>query len=263
MAPIQPRDRVTPAAVDPGNESHDWLQAHEALSRLAKQRAHAEWVEGRALLAALRAGAHYRLGFGSFFEYVEALFAYKPRSIDEKLRVARALEALPSLAVDLRDGTLAWSTVRELTRVATAETEAAWRDAARGKSVRQIEELVSGRKLGDSPDAPADPTLRRHVLAFEVLAETLATVREAFAKLRRDIGEPLDEETALLLMARHVLGGPTDQGRASYQIAFTVCEQCGRGCQQGHGRNLEVDGAITEMALCDAQHIVHVDFGGD
>ena len=101
MAPIQPRDRITPAAaVDPGDESHDWLQAHEALSRLAKQRAHAEWEEGRALLAALRAGAHRRLGFGSFFEYVEALFAYKPRSIDEKLRVARALESLPSLAVD-------------------------------------------------------------------------------------------------------------------------------------------------------------------
>ena len=147
MAPIQPRDRVMPATLDPGNESHDWLQAHEALSRLAKHRAHAEWEEGRALLAALRAGAHRRLGFGSFFEYVEALFAYKPRSIDEKLRVARALESLPSLAVDLRDGTLAWSTVRELTRVATAETEAAWRDAARGKSVRQIEELVKGLGL--------------------------------------------------------------------------------------------------------------------
>jgi hypothetical protein len=32
------------------------------------------------------------------------------------------------------------------------------------------------------------------------------------AKLRRDAGETLDDDATLLLMARHVLGGPTDYG---------------------------------------------------
>jgi hypothetical protein len=236
-------------------EPLEWIRAHEELSRLAKRRAELEWEEGRALLAALRQGVHRHLGFGSFIEYVEVLFGYKRRSVEEKLRVAEALEVLPVLGNALRQGQLNWSAVRELTRVATSETERAWREVARGKSVRQIEELVAGRKLGDTPDSPADPKLRRHVLTFEVRPETLAMFRDALAKLRRDAGEPLDEETALLLMARQILGGPTDTGRSNYQVALTVCEQCGRGFQQGRGEQLEVESDVTQMACCDAQYI--------
>ena len=58
----------------------NWVEAHEALSRLARSRALADAEEGRWLLAALRSAAHVHLGFGSFGEYVERLFGYKPRS---------------------------------------------------------------------------------------------------------------------------------------------------------------------------------------
>ena len=235
------------------------MQAHEELSGLAKRRAESDWKEGRGLLAAFRAGVHRHLGFASFAQYVESLFGYKPRSVEEKLRVAEALERLPLLSSELREGRLRWSAARELTRVASAETEKAWHELARGKTVRQLEDSVAGRRCGDMPDSPADPNLRTHRLAFEVCAETLATFREAVAKLRRDAGEPLDEETALLLMARHVLGGPTDDGRASYQISMTLCEQCKRGFQHGRGQQLEVDSHVVEMATCDAQYIGRVD----
>src|SRR6185436_7827506 len=76
-------------------ETPEWIRAHEELSRLAKKRAAADAVEGRSLLRALRAGTHVHLGFGGFSEYVETLFGYKPRSTEEKLRVAEALESLP------------------------------------------------------------------------------------------------------------------------------------------------------------------------
>lgn len=69
-----------------------WLQAHRALSRLAKKRASTDAEEGKCLLAALRAGTHVHLGFGSFNEYVERLFGYNARSTQERLRVAEALE---------------------------------------------------------------------------------------------------------------------------------------------------------------------------
>jgi len=49
------------------------------------------------LLAALRSAAHAHLGYGSFSEYVERLFGYKPPSTQEKLRVAEALEELPAV----------------------------------------------------------------------------------------------------------------------------------------------------------------------
>jgi len=58
-----------------------------------------------------------------------------------------------------------------------------------------------------------------------------------------------------LLMARAVLGGPSDAGRASYQIAMTVCERCQHATQQGNGEAIPVEPAIAEMAACDAQHV--------
>src|SRR5215510_14790871 len=88
----------------------DWRSAHEDLTRIAKNRARLDWEEGRALVAALRSGAHIHLGFGSFVEYVERLFGYKPRWTEERLRVAEALETLPELDQSLRDGAVHWST---------------------------------------------------------------------------------------------------------------------------------------------------------
>jgi hypothetical protein len=242
-------------------EIFDWKRAHADLVRLAALHASLDWDEGRSLLSALRFGTHLKLGFGSFLEYVERLFGYRPRFTQEKLRVAEALEELPQLDRSLRDGELSWSAVRELTRVATLITEQSWIGAARGRSMRDVEKLVSGRKPGDRPSDPASPEARRHRLRFDVSAEVLATFRDAMAKLRRDTGGKLDDDEALLLMARHVLGGPTDSGRSSYQMSVSVCERCRQGYQQGGGEPVEVGAELVAMAKCDAQHVgrTHVD----
>jgi hypothetical protein len=73
------------------------VAAHEALTRLARRRAELDGLEGPALLRALRAGVHRHLGLGSFAEYVERLFGYSRRTLDDKLRTAEALEELPVL----------------------------------------------------------------------------------------------------------------------------------------------------------------------
>src|SRR5688572_5676107 len=236
-------------------ECADWMLAHEALSRLAKARAQVEFEEGKWLICALHAATHVRLGFGSFAEYIDRLFGYSPRTTQEKLRVAEALEELPRTSEALESGALNWSAVRELTRVATVETEEEWLAIAKGKTVRQVEALVNGRSPGDTPDSPSNPQKRRHVLRFEVSAETLATFREAAAKLRRGCDFKLDDDALLLTLARHLLGGPTDEGRSSYQIAMSICPSCGSGAQQSCGELVEVSPEVVEMAKCDAQHI--------
>jgi RuvA, C-terminal domain len=232
-----------------------WRTAHEALSRLAQQRAAVDEEEGRWLLAAERAAVHAHLGFGSFFEYVERLFGYKPRSIHEKLRVAEALENLPALASALRDGRINWSAVRELTRVAVAETESSWLELAAGKTLRQLEELVAGKRAGDLPSAAPDPSALRHVLRFEVTGETFALVREALAELRRRSDTALNDDTALLEMARHVLVGPRDEGRSSYQIAIQRCPECSSARQAANGQLVPLAADILEMAECDGQSL--------
>ncbi len=241
----------------------DGQRAHAELVRLARSRAGLEFEEGQWLLVAERAGVHLRFGHGSFAEYVERLFGHSPRFTKEKLRVAAALERLPELAQALRTGATSWSAVRELTRVATPETERRWLESAGGKTVHQVEKLVSGRSLGSVPTDPAEPALERHVLRFEVSGEVLATVREALVEIRRQAGGPLDDDAALLLLARCVLSGPSDSGRASYQIALTVCEDCGRTHQTGRGEQVQVSAGTAEMARCDAQIFASIERAPD
>ncbi len=236
-------------------EQSEWVQAHEALSRLARERAAADAEEGRWLLAALRSAAHAHLGFGSFGEYVERLFGYKPRSTQEKLRVAEALEELPAIAQALEEGAVNWSAVRELTRVAVTETEQEWLEVARGKTVHELEALVAGKMPGDRPSSSSRREAERRVLRFEVAPETLALFREAMARLRRDTPASLDDDSALMLMARRVLGGPSDDGRANYQIALSVCPECGAGSQQASGELVPVGEEVVAMADCDGQHV--------
>ena len=239
----------------PESEPITWQVAHEALSRLARERAAADAEEGRWLLAAQRAAVHVHLGFGSFGEYVERVFGYKPRSMQEKLRVAEALEGLPALERALSRGEISWSAVRELTRVAVSETEHEWLEFARGKTLRQLEQVLAGKHSGDTPASPPDLSAQRHVLRFDVAAETFALFREALNELRRRTAAALDDDSALLELARCVLGGPRDEGRASYQVVLSVCPNCGNGQQHANGGLVPVDPDVIRMAHCDAQHI--------
>jgi len=237
------------------SEPITWQVAHEALSRLARERAAADAEEGRWLLAAQRAAVHVHLGFGSFGEYIERMSGYQPRSIQERLRVAEALEGLPALERALSSGEISWSAVRELTRVAVRETEHEWLAFARGKTLRQLEQVLASKHWGDTPASPPDLSARRHTLRFDVAAETFALFRDAMNELRRRTAAALDDDSALLEMARHVLGGPRDEGYASYQVVLSVCPECGNGRQQASGGLVPVDPDVIRMAHCDAQHI--------
>jgi hypothetical protein len=193
----------------------DWKRAHAELLELARNQATLDTQIGRWLLYALRAGTHAWLGYASVREYAAQLFGFTPRQTQERLRVAEALEELPALARALEQGELCWSAVRELTRVATAQTEAEWLSATRGRNAHQVEQMVKGRARGDRPKHPANAAALQRVLRFDVSAQTYATVQEALTKIRRQAGGRLDDDQALLLLARHVLGGPADAGRSS------------------------------------------------
>jgi 5-methylcytosine-specific restriction endonuclease McrA len=64
-------------------------------------------------------------------------------------------------------------------------------------------------------------------------------------------------------MARHVLGGPADDGRASYQIAIDVCEDCRRARQLADGEAIDVSKTAMAMARCDAQWLPSAHVGDD
>jgi hypothetical protein len=193
---------------------------------------------------------------------MERVLGYAPRAAQERLRVARALGTLPQLTAALTHGELAFSAIRELTRVATPATEAAWRDAAAGKNLRQIEDLVRDHRPGDHPDDPADPEARTRVVRWELSAETFALLRQTRMVLDGEHGSHLSDDQLVAALCGAVLDGtpatePT--GRAKFQIAVTVCERCRQGWQDGAGAKIAISPAGVERAMCDAQHIGSLD----
>jgi HAMP domain-containing protein len=138
-----------------------WQLAHVRLVEVARERAGLDLEEGQLLLEAHRQAVHRELGYGSFAEYVERLFGYAPRVTHDKLRVAEALERLPALSRELGEGKVSYSHVRELTRVVTPKTEQMWLKSALGRTVREVERLVSGHRPGSLPAARGGPRASR------------------------------------------------------------------------------------------------------
>src|SRR5207302_4966730 len=122
----------------------DWRAIDRALRSIAERRAALDAEEARWLREAEDLQIWKPLGMVSALDYMERVLGYAPRAAQDRLRVARALGDLPALTGALESGDLAFTAVRELTRVATPATEAVWLDASRDKNVRQIEQLVAG-----------------------------------------------------------------------------------------------------------------------
>jgi HNH endonuclease/RuvA, C-terminal domain len=240
----------------------DWHTVDRALRAIKLRRATLDAEEARWLREAETLQIWRPLGMVSALDYLERALGYAPRTAQERLRVARALGSLPVLTAALESGEFAYSAVRELTRVATPGTEAAWVGAATGKSLRQIEALVADHRPGDRPDDPPDPEARTHVVRFEVAAETFALVRQARMVLDSEHGTNLPDDEFIAALCGAVLDGASARestGRAKFQIAVTVCERCRQGWQEGAGAQVPIDAAAVDRALCDAQHIGSID----
>jgi hypothetical protein len=236
----------------------EWQVVHENLCTLASQECEHAASLAHWLRAAERVRVFEHVGCGSLLEYLERVLGYTPHTAKERLRVANALETLPKLSDALARGEMSFCCVRELTRVATPETEDEWIEAARGMLVRQVEELVAGRTRGDHPDCLPDPDVRKRRARFELSPEVFALVRQARQVLQEELGGGYLEDDAFIeALCKRALEGSAD--RAQHQIAITVCEKCKRGFQDGAGAVVEIDERALEQARCDAENIGSID----
>jgi hypothetical protein len=174
------------------------------------------------------------------------------------MSVARALGDLPELESALATGELPFSAIKELSRVATRGTEAAWRAAAHGKNLRDIEQLVAGHKPGDLPTDAPDDEARLHTLRLDdISASTYARFRQARQALDRARGSRLSDDELAHALATAILDGASsssnaDHGRAKHQIHYTVCQHCERAWQDGGGARVRIESSAIDQAKCDA-----------
>jgi hypothetical protein len=90
------------------SETIDWKSAHAELVRLAALHAALDWDDGRWLVAALRFGAHLKLGYASFVEYPTApRHPPKPANCDKRSSSACAasVSARPRFAAHSKRST--------------------------------------------------------------------------------------------------------------------------------------------------------------
>src|SRR5687768_15218378 len=196
-----------------------WQEVDRKLRSIAKRRATLDAEEARWLREAERLKIWREVGMVNALDYMERVLGYGPRAAQERLRVARVLADLPVMAAGLADGSLPYTAVRELSRVALPSTEGEWCAAAAGKNLRQIEELVTGHKPGDRPRDRKDPELVLRRVTLELTPAAYAMWRQS----RIDLDAKTDSEhiEALCSPARDA------DGRAKFQIATILCERCG------------------------------------
>ena len=226
-----------------GGERQSWQDIDRALRSIAKRQRALDAEEAVLLCSVVRREIWRQLGKASLLEYLEDVLGYGPKAAHERVRVALALDELPVLAEALANGEQSYSAIKELTRVATAKTQAEWIDAARGKNVRQIEELVAGHKRGDRPTDAPEPDLKPQIVRFEISTATHARLRHAQQVLAEENGGQLDDDAFVAALCDAILDGNAsadDGGRARYQILTTVCAKCDQAWQHGGGRDLAV-----------------------
>ena len=253
---------ATEMAVQYASGDGGWREVDRHLRGIARRRAALDADEARWLREAERLQIWKPLGMVSMVDYLERVLGHAPRTAQHRLRVARALADLPALSAALDAGELSFSAVRELVRTATPATEGAWLCEARGKTLREIEELVAGRAPGDLPGDPPNPEIVPRVVRFELSPATFARLRQARLALDEEHGRHLDDDQLFGALCGAVLDGPSQAeptGRAKYQIAVTVCARCDQGWQEGAGVQVAVDAATVDQARCEAQHVGSLD----
>jgi hypothetical protein len=183
----------------------DAKEIDRALRRIAVAQAALDADEAHWLRLADEQNVWPALGYVHALEYLEEVFGYAPKTAQERVRVARELGALPQLEDALRCGELSHSVVRELTRVATPETLERWMVEARGRRLRDVEQMVSGRKKGDNPDAPADPARVKHKVVLDLDGESIAIWRQIQQVVELELDHKLDDRGLVLALGERVL----------------------------------------------------------
>ena len=189
------------------------------------------------LLTEMAAGGGFRLlGYASVEQYAAAGLELTARVTRDLLRVGRALPNLPTLAASLAAGSLDWTKAREIVRIATPETEAAWVERAIRTNSRSIERDVAASPFGalppDGASTPDAAPARRRVV-FEMEAADAETLLQALALLRArgDIDRHEVEDGALLAALARAAIQRAESDDASptgerYRVVLQSCPVC-------------------------------------
>src|SRR5262245_6305099 len=259
---------------------------------IAELSAHLDVATARLLdlIRAFDARGGWNNGFPSCAAWLTWRIGLAPGPAREHVRVARALGSLPLLARSLARGELSYSKVRELTRVATPETEVQLLAVARAGTAGHVARLVRGwrrvdrqaeareavlqhasRGLQVYPDSDGTVRIKGRLTAEvgALLVQALAAAREALYQRRRDSEPEADPPTmeqqqadALALLAETALHQGLDPGNSGerYQVVVhvdaEVLADADAPGQSALEEGARVPAGTSQRLACDASRVV-------
>jgi hypothetical protein len=122
------------------------LHSRLRLARGAHQQA--EYALATLLYELQRTRRYTERGHASVVAYGEAELDLTPRQTRDLVFVAKRLPALPALDAAFRSGRVGYTKAREVARVATPETDAAWTNRAMQTTNRALERQVAAAQRG-------------------------------------------------------------------------------------------------------------------
>jgi len=124
----------------------------------------------------------------SIFHYAARFLKLAGHTVAEYLRTGRKLAGLPLLSASYEKGEISGTHIREITRVATAETESFWHEAARNCTTREIEKMVAFTPKGGLP-----PVKKHEAASLPLFQETTSTpgMGTEDHACRPDAGDPV------------------------------------------------------------------------
>ena len=130
-------------------------------------------------------------GCSNVFQYATRYLSLAEHTIAELLRTGKALAQLPLISEAFEKGQISSSYIREISRVATKDTEEYWCDTARGKSVREVEKLVAFTPKGGLPGMKSGPPQSAH--SMELINHSAPVSATNIAPKCTSAGETLQE----------------------------------------------------------------------
>lgn len=193
-------------------------------------------------------------------EYLERVLGYKPRTAQEKVRVARALVELPVLREALHTKQLAYWRVRELTRVATPATEAAWLEETRDLDARSFEAFIAEHAKGDEPGKPSksNDLVKVTIRLRPETAEWWHQQRGRVAAERGERGVNVTDDDVVAAL-RDAAEGSAGADGPSIRTFVATCRSCHKQWQTRGGAQLPADPVTVAMAQCDSVHLGDVE----
>lgn len=235
-----------------------WKELHAEIVSVFRQRTTLIAREVALLRRADETRLYARLGYTSIYGYIEGELGLSHHSATERMRVAWELRTLPATEQAFMSGAVPWTTVRELTRVATPQTEEVWLSAVDQVRAPAAQAMLRGRGKGALPGDPVDSSQIRHRIVLEdVSAEVFALFRQA--RIAAAEAGATTDDALVRAMAQAVLepggGEAAADARPPFQRSVTTCRECKQSQLVSAGSELPIDEAMDARVECDHEDI--------